>query len=1015
MFYIDEVEKIAGSQKNFDNGMKYFSSGKIKLTEKIIKKGDKTIISGRAFGSKVYNFIITLSPEGNIEKHTCTCPASKQYSFRACKHVIGGALEFFSLANNILSEDFEDDDTNPDIEEIFGILEDKGKDRKLLKVEYHLKSSISMDESYKLQIKVGDEKLFVIKTFFDFYRFVEGVQNKYKLSKDITLDLKDYVFDKKDITNFEHIDLLLNLLRSLSYYGNEENLKLNDQMTTQFFKKFRGEIYINGVLYETGSIEDSVLLIEEKDSYTYAKCDTLIEDGSILISNNKIIQLNNKESSALLLAAMIENESKEKRKEYKERLEKIVKKLKLPIAKRSEEKLKPQIILSGKRDKMELRLDMNNIKEENGIKYVLDYDDSSYKKLSKFAIEKSMKNLIKDGHHTINGVSKVSNFIYENEEKLKEIVDLKVISKDLPIIEKIEGKLLLDIYKKADKLELSIGIDTLDEKEQEILFERVVVGIDQVFLGDKIYKIDETQAKIISELRRLGIDRAKNDVSEFDLLKLTLTNPQVKTPIKEKLENLVNSNEKTPPKLEATLRDYQRKGYSWLKNRYDSKLGGILADDMGLGKTIQIIALLTSIYIEEKKEKPSLLIVPKSLLHNWKKEIEKFSPNLELKILEGTKKEREKILESDISSKIIITTYGTYRNDLEVFKNMDFEMVVLDEGQKIKNPKAKITKAVKEVRSNIRFILSGTPIENNLLDLWSLLDFTSPNYLGTQKSFTQNYMKKSYPTDDIDRMISLKKIVSPFMLRRIKKEVLKELPDKIETNLIIDLEKKQKKYYLSFFEKIKGEAKTIMGKDGFNSSRVKILSLLTRLRQICCSPELFIEDYKGGSAKIDTLLELLLELKESGHKVLVFSQFTKVFDVIEKRLVENNLSYLVLDGKTPSKERIEMCDEFNSGGKDIFLISLKAGGTGLNLTSADVVIHFDPWWNPAIENQATDRAHRIGQKSVVQVIKIIAENTIEEKVIEIQERKKKMIETMVDSKGSYGGITKEDLKELLEL
>ena len=465
----------------------------------------------------------------------------------------------------------------------------------------------------------------------------------------------------------------------------------------------------------------------------------------------------------------------------------------------------------------------------------------------------------------------------------------------------------------------------------------------------------------------------------------------------KKFDKVKSKNYEVPKDLNATLRDYQVSGFEFFKTLSDYQFGGILADEMGLGKTIQTIAFLLS-----NKDKKSIVITPTALIYNWKNELEKFAPTLKVGLLHAAKSEREKILDNIDNYDVILTTYTTYKNDIDKYKNISFDYCIIDEAQNIKNPDAIITKAIKNVNAKVKFALTGTPIENNLMELWSIFDFIMPGYLYNKSKF------KSIFINNDKNIIELKNLIKPFILRRTKKEVITELPDKIEQKIIIDLEKEHKRAYKGYVNLITRKIKEN------NQDNITVFSYLTKLRQLCLSPELMVKNYQGKNSKLDVLINIIND--SSDEKILVFSQFTKVLEVIGKRLNEENISYSYLDGKTSAKDRVKLVEEFNTNNNKVFLISLKAGGTGLNLTSANIVVHFDPWWNPAVEDQASDRAHRIGQKNVVNVIKLIAKGTAEERVINLQETKKELIEDVIngnlDNSSTLKNLSKDDIIDL---
>jgi superfamily II DNA or RNA helicase len=479
--------------------------------------------------------------------------------------------------------------------------------------------------------------------------------------------------------------------------------------------------------------------------------------------------------------------------------------------------------------------------------------------------------------------------------------------------------------------------------------------------------------------------------------------------MRDKLRKIEKLKFKQPADLNGNLREYQKVGYNWFKTLDYLGFGGILGDEMGLGKTLQAIAFILS-----NKDSKTLIAAPTSLIYNWISEFEKFAPSASVVAVNGAKEERQKIIKNIENYDVIITTYNLLKRDLESYKDIQFDYCILDEAQYIKNPNSQNAVSVKEIKARTRFALSGTPIENSLMELWSIFDFIMPGYLYDEKRFSVRYHKRF--KEDPEILEDLNRLIKPFILRRRKKEVLKELPDKIEKTLMVTLEDEQKKVYKTYANHAVELIEKKVRDDEFKSSKIEILSYITKLRQLCLDPSVLMNDYSGGSGKIEALIELLHKSIEQGHRALIFSQFTSVLKNIHKRFNQEGISFSYLDGSTPSKKRMSMVKDFNEGENSVFLISLKAGGTGLNLTSADIVIHFDPWWNPAVEDQATDRAHRIGQNNVVEVIKIIAKGTIEEKILSLQQEKKKLIsELMGDELSSAQSFTALSEEEILGL
>lgn len=462
------------------------------------------------------------------------------------------------------------------------------------------------------------------------------------------------------------------------------------------------------------------------------------------------------------------------------------------------------------------------------------------------------------------------------------------------------------------------------------------------------------------------------------------------------IKDIQNNDYTVPAEQAQWLRNYQITGFKWFKTLSACGFGGILGDEMGLGKTFQAITFITSEKEEGRLKNKALIVCPTSLVYNWVMEFEKFSKDLKVVAISGTKKERNDLIEAIKDYDVIITSYALIRRDIEFYEKETFDLCIIDEAQYIKNPTSLNAQSVKEIKARSRFAMTGTPIENSLTELWSIFDFIMPGYLKTHGRFSKEFETPIIKEKNEAVLQDLLKLIRPFILRRFKKDVALELPPKIEHKIIVDMTLEQKKLYYSYVDAFKHEMDEEIKEKGFNKSRMKILSLITRLRQICCDPASFIENYDGDSGKYMALYDILEEALENNRKVLVFSQFTKILGSIKEALRRKGIRVMYLDGAVPSRERVELVKSFNEGEPGVFLISLKAGGTGLNLTSADMVIHFDPWWNPAVENQAVDRAHRIGQKNTVEVIKLIAKGTIEEKIYNIQEKKKEIIDKVLD-------------------
>ncbi len=467
----------------------------------------------------------------------------------------------------------------------------------------------------------------------------------------------------------------------------------------------------------------------------------------------------------------------------------------------------------------------------------------------------------------------------------------------------------------------------------------------------------------------------------------------------------------------SILRDYQLTGVKWLYNLAKTGFGGILADEMGLGKTIQVIYYIKQM-LKDSPTSKFLIVVPTSLAYNWEHEFDSFASQIKKAICIGSKEKRKHILKDLNKINVIITTYGLLREDEEIYENLNFNTMIIDEAQNIKNNHAGITKVVKSIKAETKFALTGTPLENSILELWSIFDFIMPGYLANLTKFQSKYKIKDFDEDSEILIKGLSKQINPFILRRKKSDVVKELPEKLINDIYIDLKDEQKKLYVAELNRVKEEMDKIIKEEGMNKARFLILQLLTKLRQICIDPSIVYDNYTDGSNKIEQLENIVSEYTKNNHKVLIFSSFKTALNIVKEKLNNLKIKTYMIDGSVPAKTRIEMVDNFNENDDiKVFLIMLKSGGTGLNLASADVVIHLDLWWNPQAENQATDRAHRIGQTNTVEVIHLITKGTIEEKILELQNKKRilsdKLIDGEIRDKNIISELTKEDIEKLL--
>ena len=596
----------------------------------------------------------------------------------------------------------------------------------------------------------------------------------------------------------------------------------------------------------------------------------------------------------------------------------------------------------------------------------------------------------------LQGINSIKNEIPKSQEgkiiNSKVIIEVANINEnyigiDLSFsgIDKSQYQSIFNSYKENKKMHRLKNGNYLDLRDDNV--SKALELIESLGINDDINNIK------ISSSKAIYMDKILKE-NDYKFVKCD----NYIESIIQRYNQISKKNYEVPNNLNAKLRDYQVEGYKFLNTLSDFSFGGILADEMGLGKTIQVITFLLS-----KQNKKSIVIAPTALIYNWKNEIEKFAPTLKVGLAYKDTKLRQNIVEEVNNYDVILTTYGTLKNDIEKYEQISFDFCIIDEAQYIKNPISTNSKVVKKINAKVRFALTGTPIENNLLELWSIFDFIMPGYLYDKSKF-QSIFINNHKNNSL-----LKSMVAPFMLRRTKKQVLKELPKKIEQKIFIELTQEHRKVYNAYIKVIKNKIKEL------NLDKITVFSYLTKLRQLCLVPNLMVKNYNGKSTKLLVTLNILEQSKDK--KVLIFSQFTKVLKEIGSELEKNNISYSYLDGSTKAQDRLKLVEEFNTTDKNkVFLISLKAGGTGLNLTSASIVIHFDPWWNPAVEDQASDRAHRIGQKESVNVIKLVTKGTIEEKVIELQESKKELINEILDGNLENSNILKNlSSEEIIDL
>lgn len=643
----------------------------------------------------------------------------------------------------------------------------------------------------------------------------------------------------------------------------------------------------------------------------------------------------------------------------------------------------------------------------------------------------------------------IYNFLKTGIEKMKELCQVYVSEKikRMQIIE--SPKVEVGVSLQGDLLDINVTATEMSlEQLAEVLSKyNVKKKYYRLQSGDYIIPDDKQMEQLKEMSKMLGMTSADwkeghKELPKFRALYMDqfekseafyLEKNEHFTKLVQEMDFSIEKQEKykVPKELEGILRPYQKIGFQWLKTLSDLGFGGILADDMGLGKTLQVISYILSEQMEvslksndglmacsektSKKDidKNALIVCPASLVYNWQNEFATFAEGLDVTVVNGSQEYRQQLIHNSRKNQILITSYDLLKRDIEYYEGKNFYCQIIDEAQYIKNHGTQVAKSVKKINATHKFALTGTPIENRVSELWSIFDFLMPGVLYSYTRFHQDFEMPIMTHGDASMKEKLRRMIGSFILRRLKNDVLKDLPEKMEESIICKMEGKQQKLYDAHVQRLR----ILLGKQNeeeFKHQKIQILSEITRLRQICCDPSLVYSDYDGNSSKRVLCMEVIKRAIDGEHKILIFSQFTSMFDLLIKNLEEEGISYYLLTGATPKEKRVKMVEQFNQNEVPVFLISLKAGGTGLNLTGADIVIHYDPWWNVAVQNQATDRAHRIGQKNVVTVYKLVMKNTIEEKVVKLQEMKQQLaVELLSGDNVSSSILNREDLLALL--
>lgn len=1014
---------------------------------KLAKDGNKSVdFSIDIFYSGSFKVNIKIDETGKITTHTCTCDDYKRDHI--CQHILACILK---KRDDFFTEEEISLQKSKDI--LAGFISKENSSISKAKEEIGLDLEIQVVfGNYVVKLKVGQKTKYSIKTREKFNEFRAAYLNNEDmiLGKKLTYNPNNYFFNEE---NTKIIEYLFNYseVGVNRYEVIDEPLKLNGREFSELLRLLENKTFTleqDVVTKIVNGFPTKYHLEFKNDKYNFyiddfAKFKIVDSDAHYIIYHNVLYIL--KLEDMKIVSEFVDNdlESLVFDKQNIELFKNGLLKKTMNILEVSDDVKEIKII---KEKKINLYFDLNE--DSITAKVILKYGDEEFNYFDNvsdvvrdndfeqkvvadlikygFAINKK-KFVILDMDSTYNFLDNGLSYFTENytvftTEKIKKLK----IFKDT----KVRSNFSIG---KDNILAYDFAIDNVDSKEVASLLTAIKSKKKYYRLksGDVISLFNNQE---LNDFEALTTDL---DIDSKDLKKKNITIPKYRAFFIESLKNnryqeistnskfddfinnfsaYKNADVKFTKEENALLRDYQKEGVKWLYTIYKCDLGGILADEMGLGKTLQAIIFLRKL-INEKPDAKILIVSPTSLVYNWEKEFQKFAPELKYVAVAENKKKRQEIMQKFADYNIFITTYGLVRNDNDEYEDKNFEVCIIDEAQAIKNYQAGMTKEIKKIKARTKIALTGTPLENSVLELWSIFDFIMPGYLNSIVRFREAYGIKDVDSDSLKRLDNLNYQIRPFILRRKKKEVSKELPDKIEQIEYLDMSETEKAMYQSLVEDTKEEIDGIIASEGFAKARFKIVTLLTRLRQLCISPALLDKDYTEESVKIKRLLEIVKELIKDNHKILIFSSFKSAVELVRNEFNKESISNYVIDGSVSGKARVMLVDAFNKDKTSCFLITLKSGGTGLNLTSADIVIHLDVWWNPQAENQATDRAHRIGQTKKVTVLKLINKGTVEEKIIELQEKKRILSDNLIEGKNTttLDTLTEEELTNLLSI
>lgn len=1058
----EAIRRLATTETVYYRGMRYYAAHAVSdVTWNEATKQYHAFVQG----SNIYGVTIGFGEDEQIT-HSCNCPAHAKYP-GACKHVVAALLfiaDYQQRADALENLGWEDQ-TAYKIIEYFR----KREYRKLTPQYFHLALQVTVNEPLKSRqskafvgLYAGSSKMYKVSNT---KKFIQDYYNhkEIRLGKEFRYIPEECQFEPTSAAVLAYLTEIYEIQETLgkTYYSNlfnRQELVVSQNMLCKLLRLAEGlhcDIILRDKKMENMEImcsnpklsmelqmEDEVLSLHDMGQEPMI---SICEDGSILCYQGGIYLpdmefLANLRPFFTTLFGKKQSELEFRGENMGSFIEKVLPVIKKTMNIQVPEKIKDHYIVEQLQPKLYFDIDRSRQRPvlvarmifaygEHEVNPLQDEHKGSYILVRDREEEEQLLRLMYDKHFSVRR----EQFVLTKEDEIFQLMTegIQDLCRQFEVFYSKEYK--ANSIKKVGMLSAGIRLNTdinlleMDVDYGHIPKEELRDFFRSIKLKKKYYRLKSgafvnlmTEDKQIDELRDLlSIGEVTEDnkiafsqtaVMEVDeLLPHTqrITRDAGYKQLLEDLKNPDKTNWELPNGMEDILRPYQITGYRWLCSLAHYGMGGILADDMGLGKTLQTIT-----YVLANPGTRTLIVCPTSLAYNWQDEFSKFAPQIATQIISGTPQERADLMQQSTDVPVWITTYPLIRKDVDLYKAQIFDACFIDEAQFIKNPTSLGAKAVKAVQAKHRFALTGTPIENTLSELWSIFDFVMPGFFGRYRKFEECYEKPILRDHDSVQMQKLRRKIRPFVLRRMKKEVLTELPDKIETRRMAEMGAKQRKIYESYLARIQME----LAGDEENTpggNRMQVLAALTRLRQICCHPATFASNYHGGSGKLDLLMEQLPDILEGGHSVIVFSQFTSMLSIIAHELKQRNIPFFYLAGSTSAQERKREVKEFNRGEVKVFLISLKAGGTGLNLTGADTVIHFDPWWNPAVEDQATDRAYRIGQKKKVQVIKYVMKDSIEEKIYELQKRKKQLSDQLIQAGESFvTQLTMEEIKEL---